>query len=231
MLYILQIFSRFDDYLVVDFTPVVLFFGLLPLANAPLDWLSLGLTRGLLAYGQAVGGAWRIILIYCVDVAAAFALTFPLAVLTTTVVALANWASVTGGGEPVIPLAALFEGLRNDPGDPRFYWITFMLFSTLLPSVLHILTGLVGLVLTGLLWVLWTPSLAQALVASEADKEVTKDTKLTVLYPALAATGVTLIFALLYGLYLAIPGLPRLAGLLGQALLATAEGTAALFPA
>ena len=38
--------------------PALLFLGLLPLVNAPFDWLSLGLTRLLLRFGIEQGGPW-----------------------------------------------------------------------------------------------------------------------------------------------------------------------------
>ena len=67
--------------------------------------------------------------------------------ITAAAICLANWSAVSGGGEPVLPVVPLLESLRNAPDDPKFYWIYLMLFSTLVPSLIHILCGLVGLAL------------------------------------------------------------------------------------
>ncbi len=38
----------------------------------------------------------------------------------------------------ILPLGALFEGLEGRPGDPEFWWLWLMLFSTLIPSALNL---------------------------------------------------------------------------------------------
>ena len=212
-------------------TLLLVFLALLPLANAPLDWLSLGLTRGLLRYGMARGGGWRIALISLVDSAAAVALMFPLAAVTAAVVAAANWLAMLGGGAPVVPLGPLFDLLEKTPGDPALYWLYLMLFSTLLPSLIHILGGLVGLVLACLWGVLDAPRLAQAFVVAAPGTEVVKDSKLTTWYPALAATGATAAVAVGFMIVAAIPYAVAAASFIATALLATAQAVAGFFPA
>ncbi len=152
---------------------LIVFFALLPLANAPLDWLSLGLTRGLLRYGLASGGTGRIAAVSLVDIVLVAALMFPLAAIC-----LANWSAVSGGGGPVLLVVPLLESLRNAPEDPKFYWIYLMLFSTLVPSLIHILCGLVGLALAYLQPVFRAAVLAQEFAKDQSVEDAPKQTKL-----------------------------------------------------
>ena len=41
----------------------------------------------------------------------------------------------------ILPLGPLFEGLENKPGDPKFWWVWLMLFSTLIPSLFNLVIG------------------------------------------------------------------------------------------
>ncbi len=210
---------------------LIVFFALLPLANAPLDWLSLGLTRGLLHYGLAIGGTWRIAAVSLVDIVLAVALIFPLAAITTAVIGLANWSAVSAGGGPVLPVVPMLDSLRNAPDDPKFYWIYLMLFSTLVPSLIHILCGLVGLALACLQPVFRAAVLAQDFAKDKSVEYVTKQTKLRYWYHALAATGTTLLVAVLYFNATAVPYVRAAAIYFAERLLATAEWVAGFFPA
>ena len=146
---------------------IVVFLFLLPLANAPLDWLSIGLTRGLLRTGLALGGTWRITMISLLDLALAAVLMLVLVALTVAMVAAANWAAVAGGGVPILPIAPLLDALAADPWAAEFAWIWLMLFSTLLPSLLHLFAGLASLAVTFLLWVCDSSVAAKAFVMGE----------------------------------------------------------------
>ena len=210
---------------------VIVFMTLLPLANAPLDWLSLGLTRGLLRYGLARGGTWRIAAVSLVDIVFAATLIFPLAAITTAAVCLANWFAVSGGGEAVLPIVSMLESMRNAPGDPRYYWIYLMLLSTLVPSFVHILGGLLGLMLVFVQRVFESALLAEEFVSAENDEHATKDTKLLYWYPTLAAFGATGAFAIILLLVVVVPYVGGLAIYFADYLLATAKWTARFFPA
>ena len=120
--------------------PLLLFFGLLTVVNAPFDWLSLGLTRGLLRLGLAKGGAWP------------WALALLDALLATVLVVLLSAAMVLGiqgfdmlaqrgGGVAVLPLAPLLRDLSAAPAEPEFWWIYALLLSTLLPSAVNAVVG------------------------------------------------------------------------------------------
>ena len=209
---------------------IILLLILLLLANAPLDWLSIGLTRGLLRTGLALGGTWRIALISLLDLALAAALMLALVALTVAMVAAANGAAAAGGGAPILPIAPLLDALTADPWAAEFAWIWLMLFSTLLPSLLHLLAGLVSLAVTCMLWVCDSTVAAKAFVLGETAADRTKDTMFTIWYPAGAAAGCTglvgLGTAVLHGWPVAGDAAAWFAGLL----LGVARATAALFP-
>jgi hypothetical protein len=209
---------------------LIIFVVVLPLANAPLDWISLDLTRGLLRYGLVEGGTWRIAAISLVDIILAAVLIFPLAATTAAVLCLANWSAVSGGGEAILPVVPILEAFRRSPLDPDFYWIYLMLFSTLIPSVAHILGGLVGLVLACLQPVFRAAMLAQKHVSTETGEHAVKDTKLLYWYPALAAFGVTALVVIISLLGIAAPYVRAGAIYFAEWLLATAEWTASFFP-
>ena len=48
-------------------------------------------------------------------------------------------------GVPLLSLPGLFDGLQKDPG--QYWWLLFMLASTLLPTLLHAMVGLFTLLL------------------------------------------------------------------------------------
>lgn len=116
----------------------------LPVLNALFDWGSLGVTRYLVqrgldkeaeAPGQARHG-WAMAL----SVLDLFiALCVLLVMVTLMIVYVAAFNHVAGA--PVFDLDALIRSMESAPGYPALYWVYFMLFTTLIPSVLN---GLVG---------------------------------------------------------------------------------------
>jgi hypothetical protein len=131
------LFSPWDDWWTQG--AILLIFGVLTLVNAPFDWFAIGLTRALLRRGLAPGG--RSPFFYAaLDVIAA---PFIIAILAFVIV----WAVQTfddiavlraGPNARVLPLDALFAGLKTRPDDPEYWWIWLMLFSTLIPSALNL---------------------------------------------------------------------------------------------
>ena len=131
----------------------------------------------------------------------------------------------------MLPLAKILEALISSPYDPQFYWIYLMLFSTLLPSLVHVLGGLVGLVLACLLWVFESAKSAQEFAKDSRLEDVTKQTKLTTWYPAGAATGATALVAVVYIGGSAMPYVAAGVIWFAKLLFATALWTASFFPA
>lgn len=120
--------------------PLLLFFGLLTVVNAPFDWLSLGLTRGLLRMGLAKGGAWPWVLALLDAVLASLLVVLLSAAMVLTVQAFDALAGFAGG-KAVLPLKKLLDGMRAWPTEPEFWWLYALLLSTLLPSAVNAVIG------------------------------------------------------------------------------------------
>ena len=128
----------------------LLFLGLLTLLSAPFDWISLGLTRGLLRLGLQLEGWWPYFLALldaCLAamIVALFELVMVVGVQTFDELA------IHGGGKAVMDLDFLFDSLAKDPAAPRNWWIYALLLSSVLPSLVNLAIG--GMALTrGIPW-------------------------------------------------------------------------------
>jgi hypothetical protein len=120
--------------------PLVLFLGLLTLFNAPFDWASLGLTRALLRRGLELGGWWPYLLAL-VDAALASVIIACLALVMVIGVQAFDELAVYGGGNPVLPLNTLFDGIARNPGAPEYWWVYALLLSTMIPSLVNLAFG------------------------------------------------------------------------------------------
>lgn len=108
---------------------VMLTIGLLPLVNAVFDFASVGLTRYLLRLGlDQKRAAWRAVLDGLGGIAIFFALGCTLIAFVTFV--------VPADGVPLVDLTQLFANMRRAPGD--YIWLMVTLFSTLIPTLLHL---------------------------------------------------------------------------------------------
>jgi hypothetical protein len=108
---------------------VMLTFCLLPLVNAVFDFASVGLTRYLLRLRlEQKRAAWRAVLDGLGGIAIFFALGCTLIAFVTFV--------VPADGVPLVDLTQLFADMRRAPGD--YIWLMVTLFSTLLPTLLHL---------------------------------------------------------------------------------------------
>ena len=102
---------------------------LLPLFNALFDFVSVGLTRHLLRMGlDQKRAAWRAVLDGLGGIAIFFALGCTLIAFVTFV--------VPADGVPLVDLTQLFADMRRAPGD--YIWLMVTLFSTLIPTLLHL---------------------------------------------------------------------------------------------
>ncbi|MDC1059148.1 hypothetical protein OAQ28_05950 [Planktomarina temperata] len=108
---------------------VMLTFCLLPLVNAVFNFASVGLTRYLLRLRlEQKRAAWRAVLDGLGGIAIFFALGCTLIAFVTFV--------VPADGVPLVDLTQLFADMRRAPGD--YIWLMVTLFSTLLPTLLHL---------------------------------------------------------------------------------------------
>jgi hypothetical protein len=120
--------------------PLLLFLGLLTLLNAPFDWASLGLTRALLRRGLELGGWWPYLLA-CVDAALAGVIIALLALTMVIGVQAFDELALHGGGKPVLPLDALFDGIAKHPAAPEYWWAYALLLSSMIPSLINLAIG------------------------------------------------------------------------------------------
>jgi hypothetical protein len=125
--------------------PLVLFLGLLSLLDAPFDWASLGLTRALLRRGLELGGWWPYVLAL-VDAGLAALIIAALALTMVVGVQAFDALAVHGGGNPVLPLGALFDGIAANPSAPEYWWLYALLLSTMIPSLVNLVIGGTSLV-------------------------------------------------------------------------------------
>jgi len=120
--------------------PLLLFFGLLTLINAPFDWASLGLTRALLRRGLELGG-WSPYLLAIAD--AIFAVIIVVLLIFVMVIAVQAFDHLAehGGGAPVLVLNRFLAGIAEYPGAPEYWWLYALLLSTMIPSLLNLFIG------------------------------------------------------------------------------------------
>ena len=112
---------------------------LLPLVNAPFDWASIGLTRWLLRKNLATQSARLRLLYSAVDFFGAMALLVVLSVAAIIAIEGFNAAGRAGGmTAPMVDLPTILGDIRADPYAGKHFWIYFALFSTLIPTVLHL---------------------------------------------------------------------------------------------
>jgi len=124
----------------------LLFLCFLPLANASLDWVSVGFTRGLLHAIQSdhhhgfAAFRWALL-----DVL--LALVFLSLVLGTTLglILLANLVSTSLGAPPVLDLVELWVQLKAGNWQDGL-WVYLLLFSTLIPTAIHFMVASLALV-------------------------------------------------------------------------------------
>ncbi len=199
---------------------LMIFIGILPLANGLLDWLSLGVTRRLLCFvveeREDRSGLWAVlrgqgsVLIGLVDLVIAVLFFFLMAMMTVTVLALAVRLHALGGvSEPLFDTAALLAGLRDNPTSVEYWWVYAMLGTTLIPTVIHF-----GVVCYGLraapasdeiarrLHALWTKvqdrkakgENTQGLNAHEATKLIGRIEFQSIMIPGVLVTGALWLF-------------------------------------
>lgn len=125
--------------------PLVIFLALLPAINAPLDWLSLGVSRTLIRWTAGPGaekprGRVFEYVVILLDFALALVFAAGVVMLTAAGLALFDRLHVMGGGEGVFPALDVIARIRANPHAEEFWWLYLMMFWTLAPTFLHALT-------------------------------------------------------------------------------------------
>ena len=112
---------------------IIIFLGILPLFNAPLDWLSFGFTRGLLqVIADKKHSIKGIIFMLILDLIIAIIFLISVTVSSLLGIFLVNYVS----GVEVINLFDIFAQLRSGEWNKNL-WIWAMLGSTLIPTLVH----------------------------------------------------------------------------------------------
>lgn len=138
----------------------LLFWVLLPLVCAPLDWVALGVTRGLLQAVRAGQHSGRVALGWAmVDLLLALVFLFLNAAVLVGVTALGNAIA----GDTLVNINGILAGMRDDTRDSNYWWIYFMLLFTLLPTLIHF-------ALAGGAIALWLPRKARLWLANGLER-------------------------------------------------------------
>ncbi len=126
--------------------PSILILLVLTIVNAPIDWLSLGVTRGLIRKGLELRG-WMPALFGLIDLVVATILMVCLTACVLFAVQAFNTMTIIGGGEIfLIPTDYLVAfGDPEQRWKPQYYWVYIMLFSTMIPSMCNVVIGLMSI--------------------------------------------------------------------------------------
>ncbi|WP_152912589.1 hypothetical protein [Candidatus Rhodobacter oscarellae] len=106
----------------------LLFLSFLPLVNGLADFASIGLTRWSLRKGVQGMLPWS----WVIDLAGAVVIFFGLGAVIILFIHMAQ-----PGGVPLLSLEVLFAEIKGPATRGQYWWLLFMLFSTLIPTVLH----------------------------------------------------------------------------------------------
>ena len=162
-----------------------LFYLLFPLLNAPIDWLSLGITRGLLnSIRHKHHGGYHAFVWALLDVV--LAIGFLLLVSAVLVLTL--------GVLDKDLLLKILDDLRNNGSDINNYWVYAMLLSTLIPTVVHFIIAASALTL-------WLPQHWRHWVATNLHQNHYKILIASTYLTITPVIGIVASGGLVYGLY------------------------------
>lgn len=125
---------------------IPLFFGILPLTNAIFDWLSLNVTRGLLIRIRKRHSHWiEATSLIVIDIVLAAVFIFAVTGFTVTVVSLINKLIYVGSGTLAFDFTDLMTKLKSSEHLAEVGWVHAMVFSTIVPTLVHLLFALSAL--------------------------------------------------------------------------------------
>ena len=124
---------------------IVLFFGVFPALNAGADFASVGLTRHLLRQGLSGAFARKAGL----DILGGGLIFAALGVAVISYIHLVRLPD----GTALLNLAGLFADLQNPATRGNYWWLAFMLASTLIPTLLHGMVAVFTMLLSYPAWV------------------------------------------------------------------------------
>jgi hypothetical protein len=131
------------------FAFALFFVILLPIVNAIWDWISFGFTRALV---QRVikndFGVSTIVLMTFFDLVSAFFFLTGLSFMLTATIAFSNVYARNSSGNYLVDFNQIFYAFQNSPLDSSVWWIYITLFSTFLPTFLHVVIIFSALLVT-----------------------------------------------------------------------------------
>ena len=137
----------------VDVLAILVFLGVLPLVNSPLDWISFGVTRTLL-YNivDEVHSTTKSIIWSFADIIIALLLLIGIISFSTITISFSNYlVQLHNFHGPIIDLNIVFKDLKTNTFDDRYIWMYLMFLSTVLPTLIH-------LILASWSVIFWIPS-------------------------------------------------------------------------
>jgi len=132
VIYFLQNSTSLDN----QFSFIPVFLGILPVINSILDWISFNITRHI-AYNviNEEFDLRSIMFYFFLDLVIAFFLA--ILTLGTTLFVIFLIGQILG--QPIFDIHQLVKLMRAESSYKQYIWIHFMIFSTILPSIIHIL--------------------------------------------------------------------------------------------
>lgn len=162
---LVSVFAFGAEHLSAERRVFVFAIGLLPLINAVFDYLSYGVTLGLIRYGRHQRNLLTG-LIWIVDGLVAVLLLIALGLSLSGTIALINHLA----GQEFIGLRPIFDDLKTPEGRAVYTWLTLSLLSTLVPTLVH-------LVLVFLSAFTWVPQRFKHWIARSIGDDKTGDLK------------------------------------------------------
>lgn len=124
--------------------PILLYYGLLPLLNAPFLWFSVGMTRALLWLGLERKGWWPYFYAVLDAALAVLGIVLLIGAIVLGVQTL-DLVAVRGGAQPILPMAplldAVMEGFRTKSFRAEYWWVYTLILSAMIPSLLNLAIG------------------------------------------------------------------------------------------
>jgi len=126
---------------------IVLFLVILPLLNAPINWLSLGLTRGLLqTIGKKRLPEKRILCWSLVDLAIAIILTVAVSAILVTGIAFFDQFVLKFSNSAIVDLPQRLAELRRNPWSIDHFWFYSLVLPSIQPILMHAIIALMALI-------------------------------------------------------------------------------------
>ena len=132
-----------------DHLIIIFLIGLLPISNTFCDWLSLGVSRFFVRHIREEMGKpkvrWRCVAGHVLgDIAIAIIFLCLVVAIVTGYIEVINSTVMSVGTDAPFELESLIDKTYTNPFSADTWWISFMFLSTLLPTLIHFVVGMVS---------------------------------------------------------------------------------------